>query len=561
MSRLLPISRCTLRARALNCAFCLLLVLAMVPVAANAQRNRNPNAPPGSASGANSAAPAAATPAPNSAPVRDAAPPVVTRHEIMVHGTPLTYMATTGMMPMKGATGETEANIFFIAYHRVEGQSNTADPRRPLVFAFNGGPGSASVWLHLGAIGPKRVQMLPDGGLPPPPYHLADNEQTWLDQADLVFLDPVGTGYSRPTKPEYGAKFWGLQGDIAAAGDFIRLYLTRYKRWGSPLFLAGESYGTTRAAGLSNYLVEHGIALNGIALLSFVLNFQTLEFRPGNDLPYMLFLPTYTATAFYHHKLPDALQKDLNSTLKEAEAWAQTDYANALAQGDRLTTAQRQAVIDKMARYTGLSKTYLDNSDLRVDIESFCKELLRDRKHSVGRLDSRFVGLDSSNVSQTPDFDPSQSAIRPPYTAMMNMYASEELKFDSDEEYYVLGGGIKGPWDWGTRGQGFANVSESLRSAFAKNPYMKLFVAEGYYDLATPYFAAQYTVAHLGLDPTLRANITTAQYTAGHMMYIDTASLAKLKSDVSQFLQSAVQSSGTPQSAVVGSNTGSRKSP
>ena len=231
--------------------------------------------------GANSPAPAATAPAPNSAPIRDAAPPVVTRHEIMVHGTPLTYIATTGMMPMKGATGETEANIFFVAYHRTDGKSDSADPHRPLLFAFNGGPGSASVWLHLGAIGPKRVQMLPDGGLPPPPYHLVDNEQTWLDQADLVFLDPVGTGYSRPTKPEYGAKFWGLQGDIAAAGDFIRLYLTRYKRWGSPLFLAGESYGTTRAAGLSNYLVEHGIALNGIALLSSVLNFQTLEFRRG----------------------------------------------------------------------------------------------------------------------------------------------------------------------------------------------------------------------------------------------------------------------------------------
>ncbi len=381
-----------------GCAFCLRLCLLLMPatisVGANAQRNRNPAGTPGSAPGANSAATVAATPAPNVAPVRDAAPPVVTRHEIMVHGTPLTYTATTGMMPMRGATGETEANIFFVAYHRTDGAGANPDPRRPLVFAFNGGPGSASVWLHLGAIGPKRVQMLPDGGLPPPPYHLVDNEQTWLDQSDLVFLDPVGTGYSRPTKPEYGAKFWGLQGDIAAAGDFIRLYLTRYKRWGSPLFLAGESYGTTRAAGLSNYLVEHGIALNGIALLSSVLNFQTLEFRPGNDLPYMLFLPTYTATAFYHHKLPDALQKDLTSTLKEAETWAQTDYANALAQGDRLTSSQRQAAIDKMARYTGLSKTYLDNSDLRVDIESFCKELLRDRKHSVGRLDSRFVGLE-----------------------------------------------------------------------------------------------------------------------------------------------------------------------
>ncbi len=517
---------------------------------------------------------------------------IVTHHQITLNGSPLAYTATAGMMPLKGDTGEVEAGLFYVAYTRdvagvgqgangnpafgggginsggsgggsfggggslsgVGGSVSSAgvDTHRPLVFAFNGGPGSASIWLHLGALGPRRVPMNPDGGLPPPPYHVEDNPQTWLDQADLVFLDPVGTGYSRPTKPEYGRKFWGVQGDIAAAGDFIRLYLTRNKRWGSPLFLAGESYGTTRAAGLSDYLVEHGIALNGIMLLSSVLNFETLEFARGNDLPYMLFLPTYTAAAFFHGKLPPAQSKDLNATLREAQTWAQTEYVNALAQGDRLTAPQRQAIIAKMAQYTGLSRTYLDRSDLRVDIESFCKELLRDKRRTVGRLDSRFIGMDSENIGQFPDFDPSMAAIRPPYTSAFNDYVRSELGFASDEEYYALGGGIKGPWDWGTRGQGYANVAPALTRAFTKNPYMRLFVAEGYYDLATPYFAAEYTLAHLGLDPSIRANITTAQYEAGHMMYIDTRSLAKLKADVTRFMQNALHNSGTPQSAVVG---------
>ena len=502
------------------------------------------------------AANAAPSPSRDAAPPKEPAPPIDRRHQITLRGTTLEYLSTTGMMPLKNDAGETDAHLFFVAYTRVDAAHPTGDPHRPLVVAFNGGPGSASIWLHIGALGPKRVQMNPDGGLPAPPYHLVDNAQTWLDQADLVFLDPVGTGYSRPTKPEYGRKFWGVQGDIAAAGDFVRLYLSRYKRWQSPLFLAGESYGTTRAAGLSNYLIEHGIALNGIVLISTVLNFQTLEFAPGNDLPYMLFLPTYTAAAWHHHKLAPAQQKDLHATLREAEAWAQTDYAAALAQGDRLSGSQRQAVIDRLARYTGLSKTYLDDSNLRVEIEAFCKELLRDRKRTVGRLDSRFIGIDSSGTSPNPDFDPSMAAIRPPYTALFNAYAREELGYASDEEYYALGGGIKGPWDMGIRGQGYVNVSEALHSAFNKNPYMRLFVASGFYDLATPYFATQYTLAHLGLDPSLRGNVTTAQYEAGHMMYIDERSLSLLKSDVDRFLLNAVQSHITPQSAVVGPSSG-----
>ncbi len=270
-------------------------------------------------------------------------PPVVTHHEIHAGGKTLRYTATTGFLPLRNAEGDIEANIFFIAY-TLDGQSSE---RRPLTFSFNGGPGSASVWLHMGAIGPRRVRMQPDGMMPAPPYQLVDNEYTWLDQTDLVFIDPVGTGYSRAMKPELKKKFLGLRGDIESVGEFIRLYLGRYERWSSPLFLVGESYGTTRAAGLSGYLVEHGIAFNGIMLISSVLNFETLEFSTGNDLPYILYLPSYATSAWYHKKLGPDLQ-DFQKLRTEVEQWASTGYAEALAKGDRLTPEERNAVIERL---------------------------------------------------------------------------------------------------------------------------------------------------------------------------------------------------------------------
>ena len=464
--------------------------------------------------------------------------PVVTEHQVTIGGRLLRYKVTTGKLPIKNDLGETEAEIFFMAYTA----EHTGGPEsRPLMFSFNGGPGSASVWLHLGALGPRRVKMMPDGGMPSPPYQLVNNEYTWLDQTDLVFIDPVGTGYSRATKPDLGKKFWGVQGDLESVGEFIRLYLTRYERWASPLFLVGESYGTTRAAGLSGYLVERsGIAFNGIILVSSILNFETADFTRGNELPYSLFLPTYAATAWYHKKLaPELEQRPLRAVLDEAEAFAAGDYPAALARGTALGEAQRRATLDQLARLTGLDRTYLDRSDLRVDIQHFCKELLRDQRRTVGRLDSRFKGIDESAVGETPDFDPSLAAIRPPYTAALNQYVRTELGWKSDQPYYILGGGV-GPWDWGSAGGGFPNVSGSLRSAFAKNPDMKLFVASGHYDLATPYFATRYTLDHLGLEPDERPRITTREYEAGHMMYIDAGELAKLKHDVSQFIQAAL---------------------
>jgi len=464
--------------------------------------------------------------------------PVVTHHQIAIAGKPLKYSVTTGRLPLKNENGETEAEIFFMAY-AAEGAGPPAS--RPLTFSFNGGPGSASVWLHLGAVGPKRVKMRADGGMPSPPYQLVDNPATWLDQTDLVFIDPVGTGYSRAAKPELGKKYWGVEGDLESVGEFIRLFLTRYQRWSSPLFLVGESYGTTRAAGLSGYLVERGVAFNGIILVSSILNFETADFTRGNELPYSLFLPTYAATAWFHRKLPsDLQQRDLKSVLAEVEAWAASDYPRALAKGDRLAGEERATVLERLARYTGLSKSYLDLSSLRVDIQHFCKELLRGERRTVGRLDSRFKGIDESAAGETPDYDPSLAAIRPPYTAMFNQYVRSELHWKTDLTYYILGGGI-GPWDWGSARAGFPDVSGALRGAFSKNPDMRLFVASGHYDLATPYFATKYTLDHLMLEPEERARVTTREYEAGHMMYIDEAELAKLKRDVSEFVRGALK--------------------
>ena len=463
-------------------------------------------------------------------------PPVVTTHKLQIGQKVLAYEAHTGMLPINGPTGETEAGMFFMAYFK----KGADRAKRPLMFSFNGGPGSASLWLHLGAVGPKRVRLQDDGNLPPPPYKLVDNPETWLEDTDLCFIDPVGTGYSRPASKELGEKFWGLKGDIESVGEFIRLFLTRFERWTSPLFLVGESYGTTRAAGLAGHLIDKGIAFNGIILVSSILNFLTARFVKGNDLPYILFLPTYTATAWYHNKLPKDLLKDLRRALNEVEQWAGTEYTLALAKGDMLSGKERDEVVSRLSRYTGLTPTFVRNCDLRVNIHHFCKELLRDEGRTVGRLDSRIKGMDASGVAEKPEHDPSMAAIRPPYTSMINDYIRRTLGYKTDVPYYVLGEGIEKPWDWGSAGDGPPDTSEALRAAFSKNPYMRLMVASGYYDLATPYYATKYTLAHMGLDASLRDRISISEYEAGHMMYIHGASLKKLKSDVAAFVRSSL---------------------
>lgn len=491
--------------------------------------------PPGGGRGAAPATPAATPPVADKPLVEEK--PIVSKHEIRAGGKTLSYTATTGMMPIKNAQGEIEANLFYVSYV-LDGTTDYS--KRPLMVAFNGGPGSASVWLHMGCIGPKRVKMMDDGALPAAPYQLVDNDNTWLDQTDLVFVDPVGTGYSRAANVTLQKKFNGLQGDVESVGEFIRLFLTRNERWASPLFLAGESYGTTRAAGLSGYLVDQGVAFNGVILLSTVLNFETILFTRGNDLPYMLYLPSYAATAFYHKKLSPELQKSLEITLKEAERLAVGAYNEALAKGDQMTDADYKAIVAKVARLTGVGAKYVDNSDLRMELMHYLRELLRDDKMMAGRLDSRLIGPAPLNTSEVEEFDPSMTAIRPPYTAMFNQYARAELGYQTDAIYYVLGGGIL-PWDYGVQNQNqFVNVSDSLRSAFAKNPHMKVFVGCGYYDMATPYFAAEYTFSHMGLHPSVRKNVVFQYYNAGHMFYIDVPSHKKLKSDIAQFIKSAL---------------------
>jgi carboxypeptidase C (cathepsin A) len=436
------------------------------------------------------------------------------------------------MMPIKNREGEVEARMFFTSYV-VDG------PNRPLTSSFNGGPGSASVWLHLGAIGPKRVKMNADGSMPAPPYQLIDNEGTWLTKSDLVFIDPVGTGYSRAARPDLAQKFFGLQGDIESVGEFIRMYLTRFERWTSPLFLAGESYGTTRASALSGYLIDRGIAFNGIMLISAIMNFETTAFAAGNDLPYALFLPSYTATAWYHKKLPADMQsKPLARVIDEAESFASGEYMTALERGARLSAQERQEAITKLSRFTGLDQKFLDYANLRVNLNLFRKELLRTERRSIGRLDSRFKGYDSNLASDSTDYDASEAAIRPPYTSTMNNYVRSELGYKTDLEYFILGGGI-GPWNWGTNNN-YVDTSTALRNALAKNPYLKIFVAMGYYDMATPYYAVEYTLNHISIDPLLLKNFSRSFYEAGHMMYIDEKSLNKLHSDVNKFMQDSM---------------------
>ena len=480
------------------------------------------------------AAAAAPAPAPATSAVKPevVTAPVVKQQKLVVNGRTLEYTSTTGMMPLfNPQTKEHEADIFFVAY-TLNGVPNKA--KRRLTFSFNGGPGSASVWLHMGALGPKRVKMNDDGSLPAAPYQLVPNEGTWLDDTDLVFIDPVGTGYSRATKQELGKKFWGVKGDMESVAEFVRMYLTRYERWSSPLFVVGESYGTTRAANIAGYLTNQGIALNGVMLVSTILNFQTARFTRGNDLPYALFLPTYTATAWYHKRLPADLQKDLRKTLKEVEAWAIGGYSEALAKGDKLQGAERKAVLDKLARYTGLDAKFLDQTELRVNIMEFIRQLRRDENVNVGRLDSRLTGAGERAFTPGVDADPSMSAIIPPYTSTFNDYVRTELGYRNDQQYYVLGGGI-GRWDWGVE-NGFADVTESLRNAFAKNPYMKLYIGSGYYDLATPYFAADYTMNHMGLPKEAWKNIKPYEYEAGHMYYVNLDSLKQFKKDITSFL-------------------------
>lgn len=472
----------------------------------------------------------------------------ITRHTVQIGGEPVAYTATAGTLVLRdesekdGASeGEkARASVFFVAYTRDDAGEAGA---RPITFSFNGGPGSSSVWLHLGVLGPRRVDVGDAGSVLPPPYRLEDNEFSILDATDLVFIDPVSTGYSRVVEGEKAGDFHGYKRDMESVGDFIRLFVTRHKRWTSPKFVIGESYGTTRAAALAEYLqARHGMYLNGVMLVSSILDFQTARFEPANDLPYVLILPSYTATAWYHGRLEPALQADLHATLREAEGFAAGAYASALLRGASLPEDERLELVRQVARLTGLSVDFVDRCDARVEIGRFVKELLRDQRRTVGRLDSRFLGIDRDAAGELFEADPSLSAITGPYTAAMNHYARAELEFENDLPYEVLTGRVQ-PWSYKEFENRFVTVSDSLRRAIAVNPALRVLVASGYFDLATPYFATEYTLSHLALDPSLRGNLRSHVYEAGHMMYVHRPSLEQMREDLLAFVRESVPAS------------------
>jgi carboxypeptidase C (cathepsin A) len=469
---------------------------------------------------------------------------VVTSHSLRIGGKTIKYTVTAGTMVLKEETADREkeaegemprAQVFFVAYTR-DAVGSTA--KRPLTFSFNGGPGSSSVWLHLGVLGPRRLVLEDDGNLPKPPYQLADNDYSLLDETDLVFIDPMNTGYSRPVEGVKPKEWHGFKKDIELVGEFIRLYTTRNNRWLSPKFLIGESYGTTRAAGLSGYLQDrHGMYLNGIMLISAVLDFTTIDFSINNDLPYIMFLPGYTATAWYHDVLTP--HRPLQDWLKEAEEFALGDYARALLKGDSLNPEEREFIAEKLAFYTGLSKQFVDRSKLRINDQHYFKELLRERGLTVGRLDSRFTGRDRLGVREYAEYDPLLTTVMGPYTAGFYDYVRSELNFESDLPYEILSEFVH-PWSYADFENRYVHVAETLRKAITINPYLKVFVANGYYDLGTPYFATEYTFNHLGLDENLRENISMEYYEAGHMMYIHMPSLKQMKKDLANFIKSAM---------------------
>jgi carboxypeptidase C (cathepsin A) len=451
-----------------------------------------------------------------------------THHQITINGQTLSYTARVGMMPIKNATTGVIEGYMNYTYYSKDGVTDKA--MRPITYLFNGGPGSGSLWLHLGAFGPYRINLEPNG-MSRPPYTYSPNPYTLLDQTDLCFIEAMGTGWSRPTEPKYGADFWGVQNDLAAFGEFIRDFTNQYDLWESPRFLAGESYGTTRAAGLSGYLTDHDMPVTGVFLLSTIIDTDAT----AGDLRYVNALPTQAMTAWYYHKDSPALQKMTAKQVSDAALkFAGGEYLEALYQGARMTPAEHAKVLEDLHNFIGLPVAYLDQNDLRINLGQFSTELLRGQHLMTSRLDSRFPGyLENGGAQQTP-FDFSEANIENSFPAAFEDYMRHDLHYDNPDIYYVLGGGI-GRWS------GSYNTVVNLEDAFARNPRMHLMVAMGYYDFATIYGAVEWTLAHMKVSPQVRANnIMTAHFQAGHMVYIDTAALAKLRARMRVFYTNAL---------------------
>lgn len=467
-----------------------------------------------------------------------------TYHSIKLHGKTLDYTATAGYLLLRDDQGKLQAKIFFVAYTK-QGVSDLS--RRPISFAFNGGPGASTVFLHLGGLGPIRVPLGADGTKLPARDELTENAQTWLEFTDLVFVDPIGTGYSRAAKGVDAKTFYDVRKDIDVAADFIRLYVTTYHRWLSPKFVIGESYGTTRAAGLASQLQNKGgINLAGVILLSTALDFQAFQSGNGNDLPYALDLPTFTAVAAYHHVLPAESSRALHQTLARAADWALNDYLTALAKGDTISHSERARVVAQLTQYTGLPTNYIEASRCRISASRFAKELLRSRNRTVGLLDGRVIGINRSRLGEYPRYDPAMFLVTGPYKAALIHYLRQDLNFKSTRDYKVFSGEVNHDWKWDTGGGGYPYVAGDLADAMSKDPRFRVFVGAGMYDLTTPYLGQQYTFDHLGLDPALRRNITFRLYPSGHQIYTDNASLKRLTSDVTKFVKQTLPGRQVP---------------
>lgn len=456
-----------------------------------------------------------------------------TSHVVRMDGRDIKYTATAGTLPIRLDDGKIAARMFFVAYTKDGEDVKT----RPVAFLYNGGPGSASVWLHMGSFAPRKVQMADDGFQPAPPYNLIDNENSLIDTTDLVFVDAISTGYSRTVAGADPGQFHGARGDIRAFGEFINEYLDTYARWRSPKYLIGESYGTIRSAGLSQELqTRHGIELNGIVLVSALLTYQTLSPAPNNDVAFAVLVPTYTATAWYHKKLPADLAGDLTKAVDESRRFAFGEYLQALTKGNTLGEAERAAVAQKLARLTGLSAEFIQSANLRVNSGRFRKELLRDKRLTVGRLDSRFTGVDADAAGEQQEFDPSNTALQGAYTAMFADYIRNDLKWQTDLRY-PTSGNVR-PWSYDDQNRYYDNT-EPLRQTMARNPFLKVHFVAGYYDMATPFGGAEFNATHLGYDKTFSDRVTFSYYEGGHMMYIRPAAQKPLKDDVAKFIRSS----------------------
>ncbi len=451
--------------------------------------------------------------------------PVVTTHSAQIEGQTVRYTTEAGWLPIR-EEGKLTAKMFYIAYAR-DGVEDLGT--RPLLFSFNGGPGTASVWMHLGYTGPRRVVYDDEGFAVIPPGMLEDNPHSILDVADIVYIDPVATGYSRMVEGEELHRYHGTLSDIQSVGEFIRLYLVRKDRWLSPKFLIGESYGTTRASGLAGHLArQHRIYLNGVILVSMT----DLNVEQGTDVAYATALPQLTATAWYHGQLPDDLQaRPLRDVLDEVERFAMGEYLAALVQGDRIGDPERDGIARAVARLTGVTPDYVVATNLRIDSRRFWKELLRDQRLTVGRLDSRYLGVDRDAAGEHPEYDPAMADWNGAFSNAINRYLRAELRYETDLAYNVWGN-VR-PWK---RDEG-VNVSDMLRQAMRDNPYLKVLIQGGYYDAATDYFGAMYTISHLQPGGELRDRFRFAWYESGHMMYLRRPDLGAANADLRDFIR------------------------